>query len=196
MRNDYSVDNEVFLFNGIKNKSLVRGFTLVELILAISLLGVIVLGAATFDKASHYFLRSSERKARILNELNYIWEHLHKNIVSAEGNVNDPGIVTSGNRLRLKEGNRWVEYRILKGSSNLEFCSQYNITTNSCEVNYETLSSRVMNENIFYNSTFANQVIVSNLILRFNPTQGFDPKTNPEVNMGNIIFTSLAHSIN
>ncbi len=155
---------------------------------------MIVLGAATFDKASHYFLRSSERKAYILNELNYIWEHLHKNIVSAEGNINEPGIVPSGSRLRLKEGNYWVEYRIIH--HNLEFCPQYNITTNSCEVNYETLSSRVMNENIFYNSTFANQVIVSNLILRFNPTQGFDPKTNPEVNMGNITFTSLAHSIN
>lgn len=66
--------------------------TLVELIIAITLLALIILAAGTFDIASRYFLRSSETKVECINDLTYVLEHLHKNILQATGSVGDLGL--------------------------------------------------------------------------------------------------------
>jgi len=81
-----------------------RGVTLTELIVAIVLLGVIILGVSSFHLASDSFLRSSETKVEVVNELTFVLEHLHKNILQAKGSVNNPGMIVTnlgGGRIRL-----------------------------------------------------------------------------------------------
>ncbi len=72
-----------------------RSLTLVELIIAIVLLGVVVLGVMAFDSASRQFLRSSERKVEVLNELTLIMEHIHKNTLLGIGDANNPAIAVT-----------------------------------------------------------------------------------------------------
>lgn len=69
--------------------------TLIELVMAIALLGVIILGAVSFEMASRYFLRSSKRKLKLLNEMSYILEHISLNVKIAIGDNNNPGIIMS-----------------------------------------------------------------------------------------------------
>ncbi len=84
-----------------------KSATLAELIVAIVLLGVIVLGISSFHLASDAFLRSSETKVEVVNELTFVLEHLHKNILQAKGDITCPGMQVisfgaSGQRLELR----------------------------------------------------------------------------------------------
>lgn len=69
-----------------------KSLTLTELLMAAALLGVVVLGASTFHIASDSFLRSTERKTQVLNELTYVIDHLSKNIGLGAGTIDNPGI--------------------------------------------------------------------------------------------------------
>jgi len=79
-----------------------KSVTLMELLIAVGLFMVIILGATTFHFASTEFLRSSERKADVLNELTMILEHLDKNIRLATGDADNVGINIS------QSGNVWT----------------------------------------------------------------------------------------
>lgn len=81
-----------------------KAVTLTELIVAIVLLGVIILGVSSFHLASDAFLRSSETKVEVINDLTFVLEHLHKNILQAKGSVSSPGMQATnlgGGRIRL-----------------------------------------------------------------------------------------------
>ncbi len=70
--------------------------TLVELIIAIVLMGIVVLGAISFDLASRTFFKSSERKVNVVNDLTFVLEHLQKNIMNGKGTVDNPALVWDG----------------------------------------------------------------------------------------------------
>ena len=72
-----------------------KAFTLTELIISVILIGVVVLGVSSFHLASDAFLRSSETKVEVVNELSFVLQHLHKNIIQASGDLANPGIVRS-----------------------------------------------------------------------------------------------------
>jgi hypothetical protein len=72
-----------------------RAITLLELLLAISLLGVVALGMASLDIFSRYYLRSIERSSLVQNELAYVLDHMAKIIGvgvfgGAIGDLNNP----------------------------------------------------------------------------------------------------------
>jgi hypothetical protein len=68
----------------------IKTLTLAELIIAISLLAVIILGASSFDLGSRQMLRASERKTQILNEATLILDHVSKNALLGIGDVDNP----------------------------------------------------------------------------------------------------------
>ena len=70
-----------------------KSATLMELMIAVVLLALIVLAAGSFEVASRYFLRSTETKVDALNELTFVLEHLHKNILLGIGDNADPANV-------------------------------------------------------------------------------------------------------
>ena len=66
-----------------------KSTTLIELLIAVSLLSVVILAAATFDIASRNFLRASQRKAEVVNDATLVLDHMHKNILSAIGDIHN-----------------------------------------------------------------------------------------------------------
>ncbi|MBP7088777.1 MAG: hypothetical protein KBB01_05725 [Candidatus Omnitrophica bacterium] len=79
-----------------------KAVTLMELLIAVGLLMVVILGATSFHFASTEFLWSSERKADILNEFTLVLENLDKNIKLATGDIDNQGISLS------RSGNVWT----------------------------------------------------------------------------------------
>jgi len=80
-----------------------KSVTLVELIIAVSLLLVIIVGAGAFNLASRELLTSSETKTQVLNELTFVLEHIGKNVSLATGDVsNDIGNISTGNSIGIE----------------------------------------------------------------------------------------------
>jgi len=190
-----------------------KSITLLELIIGISLLIVIILGVTAFDVASRYFLKSSERKSQIINELNFILEHLSKNINQAVGDISNPGIVKveQDNRVLLhlrQDANTpedytddlWVTYAYYTTSSG---ANSYTLAfwpprqnRNSLPLNSrEILSSRVVS---FDFSVSGSRVSVNNFVLRYTPGNAqVDYANNPQISITSPInFLSLTHSAN
>lgn len=86
-----------------------RAVTLVELLIAISLMAAIVLGAMAFDTASRRFFVSTRQDVVLLNELGLVLDHLNRNINLATGDASNPGIRWEDNsrtlRIRIDDGN-------------------------------------------------------------------------------------------
>ncbi len=171
--------------------SLKKSVTLVELLISVSLLGVIVLGAIAFHLAGEKFLTSSERKAQVLNELTFVLQHLQKNILTATGSVNNPGIRVVGNILLLTQDTQNVDYHFDTGGNTIRF-----------RVNaggWENLTERFINPG-FAIARVDGGVQITNLALRLNPADTKNDSTNPEVTTidarGNrtVYFYSLSHS--
>ncbi|MBN2483660.1 MAG: hypothetical protein JXD21_05625 [Candidatus Omnitrophica bacterium] len=66
--------------------------TLIELIISVVLFSVIMLGIVAFDSASRRFLRSTERRTKVVNEVMFILDHISKTMSTGIGDITDPGI--------------------------------------------------------------------------------------------------------
>lgn len=121
-----------------------RSVTLLELLIAITLLSVIVLAFSSIELFSRHHVLTSERRATLQNEVSYVLEHMSKGISRAIGN----GLINSGSVIRRDaiagdtaiwayidyDGNgqrsssdRWIAYRFtgLAGSDayQMQYCS-------------------------------------------------------------------------
>lgn len=110
-----------------------KAVTLLELLLAISLLSVIVLAVSSVHLFSHSQVISAERRSRLQNEAAYCLEHMAKDISRAIGNTNDLAVIgytdNKGIRIRVDDNpadgkidttDHWVSYRhenIIQGGS-------------------------------------------------------------------------------
>lgn len=70
-----------------------KSITLVELLIAIVLIGMIVLGLHSIELFSRFHIIASDRQAKLQNEIAYVLEHMSKKMLNAVGNTNatDPG---------------------------------------------------------------------------------------------------------
>lgn len=126
--------------------------TLIELIIALSLVSVIVLGLSSINLFSHFQVTSSDRRAKIQNEATQVLEHMTKEISKAIGNEAINGadsvvnILSQINEVRTRvyidanlNGQReapivnplpgqdhWIAYRHITGGGvyNVEYCSR------------------------------------------------------------------------
>jgi len=73
-----------------------RGLTLVELLIAVCIFALIVIGFSSIDTFSHYHVMSSDRRAKLQNDASYVLEHMAKEISKAIGDVNQTTVDTSG----------------------------------------------------------------------------------------------------
>ncbi|MCM8773783.1 MAG: hypothetical protein NC820_03500 [Candidatus Omnitrophica bacterium] len=184
--------------------------SLIEFILSMVLLGAIILGAVSFDYASHYFLQSSERASLILNELNFILEHIHKNSSRATGDFFNRGIIANGTNLLLirldlnapptpftYNDDIWVRYRINPFQANqFQFCANVN-TDGSCNIQEEIISQRVVVPPIFnYPVGIFNAVNISNLTIRYDPGVPVEPRKNPQISIPQPITFTAYYSTN
>lgn len=101
-----------------------KGFSLVELIIAISLMGLIILAIVAVDVGSRGFLRTSDDESTLQNEANFIMESIVKDLgKSFKGTKNNPSINVnaagdtveirnraSGSSFELSNS-KWVRYK-------------------------------------------------------------------------------------
>ena len=69
-----------------------RAFTLIELLIAITLVGMILLTISAVDIASRKFLNTADYESRVQNEVSPILEMIAKDITLGYGNDNNPGL--------------------------------------------------------------------------------------------------------
>jgi len=176
-----------------------KSVTLVELIISIALLGVIVLGATAFHLSSERFLSSSEKKTQVLNELTFILQHLHKNVLVAKGNINNIGIRPSGNNLEITQESRTVRYEFGVGPINESI--RFRILPPG-GTPWEILTESFVDLGFGISlNTADGGLAITNLALRLDPALPEDPSKNPQVTTidtdagrRTVYFYSLAHS--
>lgn len=63
-----------------------QSVTLIELLIAISLLGILALAFTSIDLFSRYHVLTADRRTQVQNEASFVLEHMSKEVVKAIGN--------------------------------------------------------------------------------------------------------------
>ena len=187
--------------------SLKKSITLVELIISITLLGVIILGATAFHIAGERFLTSSETKTQVLNELTFILQHLRKNILVATGDITNIGInitiLPPKTVLEITQESRTVQYEFGAGPGNrIRFRVK---PPGPGVIPWEILTESFIDLGGLMPfgislDTDDGGLAITNLALRLDPTSPKNDSTNPEVTTidtsggRTVYFYSLSHS--
>lgn len=151
-----------------------RGVTLFELIIAIVLLGLMVVGLGSIELFSHFQTIDADRRATLQNDVSYILEFIAKDIVRAVGNLAGDSPIerytSNGERIKIcmdtningqKDTNDfWSAYWFFDDTYNpatdryqLRYCSQCkNEPCNQCDFDWDVLSTRISNFSFQYSS--------------------------------------------
>lgn len=187
------------------NLRLNKAVTLLELLIAISLAGIMVLAFLSIELFSRYHLKTSERRAKLQNDVSYILEHMSKEIVKAIGNeriygansVIDNGTISndeavsvyidaSGNGQREDPINNppagqdcWIAYRLRPGSDDYQmwYCPKCeDKPCTNCDPNWGTTINILSKKHI---TAFAinkpGGAILSNNTIEIQITACWDP---------------------
>ncbi|MDD5585057.1 MAG: hypothetical protein PHV55_08390 [Candidatus Omnitrophica bacterium] len=174
--------------------------TLMELLIALAIMGGVILGAMAFDRVSRGFLASTERQTRVVNAATFVADHIAKRGLTAIGDINNPAVYAgtapatagSGAMLFLQQdsnGNgRWepgtdliAGYTLDAANNTLLYCPD----ASTCAAT-ETLADRVF--------SFVPRFLIGvrcyaevTITARFDVTRAADPTTNPEA----VVETSI-----
>ena len=175
----------------LSNMSKRPAMTLIELLLALIFLMVILLAATSFHLSSEEFVRSSQRRAEIINDLAFVLDHLQKNITQATGAVYDPGISWDGTNLRVRQDLNSVQ---TPGDFSDDTWQTYvfDLNDNTITFSGEELTDRFVNlDALVVNPT---GIQMRNLAFRFNPVKSVDTRRNPQVTTTAMQFAAIQQS--
>lgn len=145
-----------------------RSATLIELMIAVALLSIVALSLSSVHLFSRYHLNTSERRAKLQNEVSYILEHMTKEISKGIGNewvygggttvLAEDTSASAVKRIRVKiddsnplgqynNGDHWIGYTYTPGSDyELAYCSNFGTDVNPaavCQATTSVLSNKV-----------------------------------------------------
>lgn len=141
-----------------------KSITLLELLIALTLVGVIVLAFSGIELFSRYHVTTADRRAKVQNEVSYVLEHMNKEISRAIGNelVDGNQNVTRISNVPLADfiqafvdtnpngvrdaGDHWIAYRRNLTNYHLDYCSNCSMATGACSnciQPWEILSERI-----------------------------------------------------
>jgi len=170
-----------------------KSVTLVELLIAISLLGLVILAATSIDLFARRQLRDTDIRTQLINEISPAMEHMVKNILQGIGDINNPGVIGThgGNTIQIRQdtnGNSRADdsynitYQLL--GNNILFTDTF------LGISNEVIAQRITNLTFSYIDTNSNGVPDSrdalldiNITARWDPTLSPDSITNPEVQL-------------
>lgn len=182
-----------------------KALTLIELLIASTLVGVIVLAAFSIDRVARAYYISSVRSAELTNEANLVMETIAKSMAFAAGlnsvtvfDVPSTAGMPVGDVLTIMAADestadltdtvmhRYNEGSI--GSTNHELV--FGITRGATVLHTETLSLRM------YDYSFEEELdpdgrllsVKVGLVLRYDPDQPVDSSTNPELIMNSKFY--------
>lgn len=162
-----------------------KAITLMELIVAISLLGVIILGVASFDLGSRQMFKSSERKTQVMNEAALILDRIAKDAITGIGDVGNPAIAVNATTLDIRQdngdgvrnaGDTIVSYVFSSGA--------YTLTRAIGAAPAETISNKVVS---FTTSLPGGNTAIIALTLRKNPADPENAFDNPQATIQSIV---------
>jgi len=175
-----------------------RAFTLLELLISILIFVVIILGFLNIELFSHYHLISSDRRAKLQNDLSFVLEHMNKQIGNSIGNEVANGADTviklpsatlvvacvdlnrNGRRDNVPPDG-FVAYRFQDNA--VDFCSSCNDMDCGTCTGWERLSSRVNSFSaVKPNNPLRDGYIEVALKGRWIPAQAISAD-NPEINL-------------
>ena len=158
-----------------------RSITLVELLIAIALVGLLVIAVFSLDNYARFHLITSDRRARLQNEASFCIEQIVKDGIRAIGYVNDTAISICSStelQIRVDDGDGEIEatdnsdpsgdfmVRYYRNNHDLEYYPDYD--RNSTQ--YEILTSKVVNPAGVDIFTCSDGIIRIELMLRHRPT--------------------------
>jgi len=155
-----------------------KALTLTELIVAISLLGVIIIGVASFDLGSRQMLKSSERKTQVMNAAALILDRISKDALTGIGDVNNPAITVTATTLDIRQddgdgirnaGDTIVAYVFSSGA--------HTLTRQVGAGTVETVSNKVVN---FTTNLPGDNTVGVSITLRQNPAAAEQALDNPQ----------------
>jgi len=79
-----------------------RALTLLELLIAAFLIGVIVLAIGNIEIFSRYHVTAAERRARLQNQISFALDHMNKNFTNAIGTIMDRAVIREANGIRVR----------------------------------------------------------------------------------------------
>ncbi len=199
-----------------------KTLSLIELIIAMTLMGVIVLGAMSMYYASHEIFVSSDKKSDVLNEFNFVVESIHKAVLMASGDAVNPGLSIDVSQPGLKKGIVIRQDRSGVGAIGTPNNTPFDYSDDRVVVYwfYNTSKTIIIDDYIgpggeeYVSRCWVNLhgtkpfglvlrdggVEVQNLAIRLDPSKQLDPHTNPEVTSADIngqstlFFAPISHS--
>jgi hypothetical protein len=174
-----------------------KSITLLELIIAMVLFSLVILGITNVETFSRHHLLASDKRAKLQNDLSYCLEHMAKNVSQAIGNESVFGANTAiynytnvlsfykdvnGDGIRDTAVDYWASYRL--NSSTLSYCARCtDYYCYTCPAGAEILSNRIT---AFSATSFlpggSNYVAVS-LTARWDPATAASSSDNPSLTM-------------
>lgn len=202
-----------------------KSLTLIELLIASVLTGVVLLGIFGIYNASSGFFISSDTKSVVLNDMTYVLNHLDKNVYLAIGSVNNPAITVTpllaGQRYQIDIehdtnndpsdlGEVTVRYLFNATGTNQTNSNSHTITFRDRGGTWHTLTSRLVGAglNVSYDPDLAlpnpnssvGVLFIDGLTLCYDPDnynpQNLDQRNNPTINITSQRFSTLMQSIN
>jgi len=125
-----------------------RSTSLLELLIAIILVSLVAVGFTSIDLFSRHHVLSSDRLAKLQNELSYILEHMNKEISGAIGDTEHASVTIEDSKMRIRfysdinqdgkisEGDYEKAYQFLPLSHEVNYYSSYPDSS-------ETLSKKI-----------------------------------------------------
>jgi hypothetical protein len=176
-----------------------KAVTLLELLIAITLVGFLAIGIWSIDLFSRYHLRTSERRGEVQNKVSYVLEHIGKEIGKAIGDANNPAIdltsiagdtairiyvdlasngQSAGDGRRGTEGDRWRVYRYYDSGYQIRYYANY-VNLNS---SYEVISNKIT----AFNPSLSDNYVFIEITACWDPTESSyacGSPDNPDITM-------------
>ena len=183
---------------GVSQRSQITGFSLVELIIAISLMGLIILAIVAVDVGSRGFLKTSDDESTLQNEANFVMETMAKDIsMSYWGNKNNRSIEVSSGKdtlfVRLigsgasfdYSNSKWVRYQFADATIKKQVCEgTLNISSDGKCNSWTSIPQQQLVKNIIKDCAFNfdpdTAVVGITITARTKPSEN-PGQDNPEV---------------
>jgi len=178
---------------------LIKGLTLLELIIALAISAFIVLAIHNITVYTNFHVLTADRRAKAQNEASFCLEHMSKEIAKAIGNEKIDGannlvyvsadavsvfIDYSGNGKRDASDN-WIKYTFEESAGSLYYCANCSDAAcadcNSPEGN-ETLSDRIF----YFSPSFNDNLVNINITACYDPLErkfACGSRDNPTANL-------------
>ena len=180
------------------NSRLNKSVTLIELLIAVCIFALIVIGFSSIDTFSRYHVITSDRRAKLQNDASYVLEHMAKWIGMAIGDVNNSTVDTSNiggdaavqvwidyNQNGQRDaGDREIAYRFTGSPAayQIRFCPECtNGSCTNCNPDWnstEILSSRISSFSPTYDNTETDGDPIDDYV-EVSLTACWDAKDNP-----------------